>query len=106
MRNRGSIERQWHNRVFAALADPLAREAVEAIRTTPGITVSDLCSLFPVSRFTIMRHLNALEEAELLYRERSGQSKQLFINAATFKALSTGWLAEIGSAEPRKGPTP
>ena len=74
------------NRAFTALGDPLARD----VREAPGITVSKLCDAFPVSRFTIIRQLNALEDAELLLRERDGKSKRIFLQLAGFERLKTG----------------
>ena len=87
--------RAWLNRAFTALGDPLGREVVEAVRNSPGITVSELCEAFPVSRFTIMRQLNALEDAELLRRERDGKTKRIFLQRAGFERLTTGWLQQM-----------
>ena len=90
-------ERPWLTRAFTALGDPLARDILEAIKQAPGITVSDLCAEFPVSRFTIMRQLNALEDAHLVLRKRQGKTKCLFLQEKEFRRLSAGWLKDMGS---------
>ena len=94
---RSDNDRPWLNRAFTALGDPLARDVLEMIKDTPGVTVSDLCDEFPVSRFTIMRQLNSLEDAGLLRRERQGKTKQLFLNVEMFTRLTEGWLKQMGS---------
>lgn len=91
----GDGERPWLTRAFTALGDPLGRDVAEAIRERPGVTVSDLCARFPVSRFTIMRQLNALEDAGLLRRERKGKTKCLFLRRSAFDRLATGWLRQM-----------
>jgi DNA-binding transcriptional ArsR family regulator len=93
-------ERPWLSRAFTALSDPLARDVLEAIRSEPGVTVSGLCDAFPVSRFTIMRELNALEDADLVRRERDGRTKQLFVEGRSFARLADGWLRRMADDEP------
>lgn len=77
------------------LADPLARDIMECIAVHPGLTVTDVCTKFPVSRFAVMRHLNALEEAELIWRERAGQNKRLYVEHDTLARLANGWLHRL-----------
>jgi len=90
-------ERPWLSRAFIALGDPLARDVLVAVKERPGITVSGLCELFPVSRFTIMRQLNALEDASLVRREREGKTKLLYLRTEMFTRLVTGWLKQMSS---------
>jgi len=91
----GTNEGPWLNRAFTALGDPLGRDVLEAMYSEPGITVSGLCDAFPVSRFTIMRQINALEDADLIYRERDGKTKRLFIESRAFSRLANGWLRRM-----------
>ena len=92
-------ERSWLNRAFTALGDPLCREIIEMVIECPGMTVNDVCAQYSVSRFVIMRHLNLLEEAELLSRERVGKSKKLYIDQGNLSQLSRGWLKRVGSSD-------
>ena len=94
----------WLNAVFTALCDPLRRELIDLLVESPGMTVNDVCELFPVSRFTIMRHLNILESAELLNRQRDGTAKRLYINHSKLDSLTSGWLKAISDkAKQQKG---
>ncbi len=96
-RRQANSDRPWLNRAFTALGDPLARDVLEAVRKKPGATVSELCEAFPVSRFTIMRQLNALEDAGLLRREREGKTKRVFLQRDMFGRLADGWLRKMSS---------
>lgn len=98
MPRNSSTERPWLNRAFSALGDPLCREIIEMIVKNPGSTVNDVCTRYSASRFTIMRHINLLEDAELLTRVRDGKSKKLFIDQQNLSRISTGWLARMGNA--------
>jgi DNA-binding transcriptional ArsR family regulator len=85
----------WLSRAFLALSDPLRREIIEEIIINPSISVSDICARYPVSRFTIMRHLNILEDGQLLYRKRDGNAKRLYIDQSNIEKLANGWLLHI-----------
>lgn len=69
---------------------------MEIVLKEPGINIGDVCGKFSCSRFTVMRHLNVLEDADLLYRERRGTVKHLFIEKEALLELRTGWLFEVG----------
>ena len=98
MPHNASTERPWLNRAFSALGDPLCREIIEMIVENPGLSVNDVCAHYSASRFTIMRHLNLLEDAEFLTRVREGKSKKLFIDQENLRRLSKGWLTRVSDA--------
>lgn len=85
------------NKAFIAFSDTMRRDIIEHILMQNETSVNDLCELFPVSRFVVMRHLNILEDAALLYRERSGNSKILYINRENLNQLATGWLNDMAT---------
>ncbi|HET7794556.1 MAG TPA: metalloregulator ArsR/SmtB family transcription factor [Rhizobacter sp.] len=58
--------------VFSALADP-TRRAILARLTQGDATVGDLATPFDLSLPTVSRHINVLEEAGLIVRERDAQ---------------------------------
>lgn len=58
--------------VFSALADP-TRRAILARLTQGDATVGDLAAPFDLSLPTVSRHINVLEEAGLVVRERDAQ---------------------------------
>lgn len=75
-----------------------------AIKADPGATVSGTCENFPVSRFTIMRQLNSLEDAGFISREREGKIKRLYLRAEMFDRLSAGWLRHMAEEPDRFQP--
>lgn len=88
------------NMAFIALSDTMRRDMVEYIIANTHLNVNDICAHYPVSRFVVMRHLNILEEAKILYRERSGNHKILHINQNILTQLTTGWLAQMATNDP------
>ena len=57
---------------FAALADP-TRRAILARLSSGEASVGDLAEPFDISLPAISRHLNVLETAQLIVREKDGQ---------------------------------
>lgn len=97
MTNPNGTDNLFLNQAFVALSDSMRREIVELIIQHTETTVNDLCAHFPVSRFVVMRHLNILEEAQLLTRKRVGNSKILHIDQNILTQLTTGWLADMAN---------
>jgi len=58
--------------VFQALADPTRRAMLQQLANRPR-AVSDLVDRFAISQPAITKHLNVLERAALITRERSGR---------------------------------
>ncbi|WP_299771169.1 helix-turn-helix domain-containing protein [uncultured Pseudoteredinibacter sp.] len=83
------------NKIFSAFADRVTRELLDIILEEPGITTGVLCERFPVSRFSIMRRLNNLEEAGLLERFSEGKTQRLYIKNGALKPLINGWLHRV-----------
>lgn len=77
--------------VFRALADSTRRKILDLLKEKPGINVAELCAHFPTSRFAVMKHLNILEEANLIQREREGNSRKIFLNSEPLKKARNRW---------------
>jgi DNA-binding transcriptional ArsR family regulator len=75
---------------FAALADP-TRRAILARLAGGNVTVNELAEPFAISLPAISRHLNVLERASLITREREGQFVRCRLNTPALKAASE-WL--------------
>jgi DNA-binding transcriptional ArsR family regulator len=60
------------NAVFSALADP-TRRAILARLTRGDASVGELAAPFDLSLPTVSRHIDVLEEARLVVRERDAQ---------------------------------
>ena len=67
------------DRTFAALADP-TRRAILARLASGEAMVNELASPFAISAPAITRHLNVLERAALIVRERDGQFRRCRLN--------------------------
>jgi DNA-binding transcriptional ArsR family regulator len=81
--------------IFSALADPTRRRILEILKSTPGLTTQELTAHFSVSRFAVMKHLNILESAGLIRRDREGVSKFLYFESAPLIDIRDGWLRDL-----------
>ncbi len=59
---------------FAALSDPTRRTIVELLREEE-LSVGELVERFPITQSAVSRHLNVLEQADLIERRRDGQRR-------------------------------
>jgi DNA-binding transcriptional ArsR family regulator len=81
--------------VFLALADGRRRELLSALAERPA-TATELARGGPISRQAVLKHLNALEEAGLVSRERSGREVRYTVTPAPLSGAVT-WIATVGS---------
>lgn len=77
--------------VFTALADPTRRGIVERLRVE-NLSVGALAAEFPMSRPAISQHLDVLERAGVIARERSGRSNRCVLQPAALEP-AFDWLA-------------
>lgn len=85
--------------IFKALADPTRRRIIELVEGGQGITIHELCTHFPVSRFAVMKHLNILEDVGIVRREREGASKRLFFDPGPLREVHEAWLGRFVSQQ-------
>jgi DNA-binding transcriptional ArsR family regulator len=81
--------------VLFALSDPLRRRVLERVAARPGATVTEICAGFEVSRFAVMRHLNALEEAGIVEREAVGRERHVRLAEGDWDRVVGDWLAGL-----------
>lgn len=81
--------------VFFALSDPLRRKVLEAVAARPGATVTQICEVFDVSRFAVMRHLNVLEEAGFISREAVGRERRVQLSDFRFEETIDAWARQL-----------
>lgn len=62
------------DRIFAALADPTRRALVARLAAEPALSVSALAKPLPMSLPAVMKHLDVLENAGLVAREKHGRT--------------------------------
>lgn len=80
------------DRVFKALASPIRRELLDALKDNPR-TTGDLCALFPaLDRCTVMQHLKVLDAADLVIAERRGRERWNHLNPLPIKHIHDRWI--------------
>ena len=72
--------------VFAALADPVRRELLDAVAARP-MRVVDLAAQQSISRPAISRHLRLLTEAGLLDVEQQGRERHYALRAKPLRKV-------------------
>lgn len=78
------------DRAFMALADPIRRRIVARLSRGPA-TVNELAQPFAVSKQAVSKHIQVLEQAQLVTRTRDAQRRPVHLNAAALEAL-TAWI--------------
>lgn len=79
--------------VFHALANPHRRRIMDILRARPGVTVGELSSEFDVSRITVLRHLQVLEQAGLLVSRKDGPRRRLHLNTVPLQEIHERWTS-------------
>lgn len=86
------------NDIFKALSDPNRRKLLDMLHASDGQTLNDLCEPLDMSRFGVMKHLNILEEAELITTRKVGREKLHYLNAVPIRHIYERWVSKY--AEP------
>jgi uncharacterized protein YndB with AHSA1/START domain/biotin operon repressor len=84
--------------VFRALADPTRRQLLDELYRDDGQSLGSLEERFSMSRFGVMKHLKALEEAGLVVTRRQGRQKLHFLNPVPIRLIHDRWVSKY--AEP------
>ncbi len=64
------------DRLFHALADATRRDIVRRVLDSE-YSISDLARLYPMSMTAVQKHVNVLEEAGLVAKERRGREQRV-----------------------------
>ena len=75
---------------FMALADPVRRSIIARLSRGPA-TVNELAEPFEISKPAVSKHIQVLEQAELVTRTREAQRRPVHLNPARLEAL-TAWI--------------
>lgn len=62
------------DRVFSALADPTRRALIAQLAETDTLSISQLAKPLPMSLPAVMKHLDVLESAGLIARQKTGRT--------------------------------
>jgi uncharacterized protein YndB with AHSA1/START domain len=81
------------DRVFKALADPTRRLLLDRLFERDGRTLGELEAEVPeLTRFGVMRHLEALEKAGLVLTRKVGRHKHHYLNPVPIRVIYERWM--------------
>jgi DNA-binding transcriptional ArsR family regulator len=80
--------------VFKALADPTRRSLLDELFARDGQTLTELEERLPMTRFGVMKHLKALEQAGLVTTQRRGREKLHFLNSVPIQLIHDRWVSK------------
>lgn len=86
------------DRVFKALASPVRRRILDALKDSSR-TTGALCALLPeLDRTTVLQHLRVLEEAELVTGRKVGRTRELSLAPLPIKRIHDRWISGYARA--------
>src|SRR5947209_20285787 len=83
------------DKVFKALADPSRRQLLDRLHRKNGQTLGELCEGHEMSRQAVTKHLNMLEEANLVVTTKRGWEKLHYLNPAPTNEIYTRWIGKF-----------
>lgn len=82
------------DRVFKALASPVRRRMLDALKESAHTTGS-LCAELPdLDRTTVLQHLRVLEDAGLVTGRRAGRERHLALAPLPIKRIYERWISD------------
>ena len=85
--------------VFKALADPTRRELLDRLNQQAGQTLGELCQGLNQSRQSVTKHLNMLEDVNLVSCVWRGREKLHFLNPIPIRQISRRWVSKYTKAQ-------
>jgi DNA-binding transcriptional ArsR family regulator/uncharacterized protein YndB with AHSA1/START domain len=80
--------------VFKALGHPIRRQILDLLKKSPR-TTGEINEFFPeVSRYAIMKHLNSLEDGNLVVVRREGKYRRNYLNAVPLQEMHERWVGK------------
>jgi predicted transcriptional regulator len=83
--------------VFAALAHESRRRVLDVLKKEPGCNVNRVCEFFDIGRIAVMKHLGALEDANLVISEKVGRERLLYFNPVPIHMIYDRWTSEFSA---------
>jgi len=80
------------DKVFKALAAPERRVLLDRLRADNGQTLGQLCAHLDMTRQAVTKHLNLLEEANLVAVVRRGREKLHYLNPMPIHEIAERWI--------------
>ncbi len=80
--------------VFRALADPTRRALLDALFDEDGQTLGELSARFDgMTRFGVMKHIQVLEQADLVVRVPQGRTTRHYLNPVPIEQIANRWIS-------------
>src|SRR5205809_1436819 len=80
--------------VFKALADPTRRALLDRLQVRNGQTLGELCEEMQMSRQAVSKHLDLLEQANLVATVRRGREKEHYLNPVPINDIAERWIGK------------
>lgn len=81
------------DRVFKALASPVRRRMLDALKESTHTTGSLCALLSELDRTTVLQHLRVLERAELVTGRKVGRERHLSLAPLPIKRIHDRWIS-------------
>lgn len=81
--------------MFKALADPIRRDLLDRLFEKNGLTLIELCEPHDMSRQAIMKHLDVLEDANLVVSLKEGREKLHYLNPVPIQEIYSRWIGKF-----------
>ena len=78
--------------VFRALADPSRRHLLDRLYERDGRTLAELTEDLEMTRFGVMKHLQVLEDADLVVSRKEGRRKLHYLNPVPIQQIHDRWI--------------
>jgi DNA-binding transcriptional ArsR family regulator len=82
--------------VFAALSDATRRRLFTRLADGGPATATQLAAELPITRQAVVKHLEALRDAELVSSARAGREVRYTVTPEPL-ADAVGWIADVGA---------
>ncbi len=86
------IDDESQDAVFRALADPTRRRILDLLLARDGQTLTELETVFDMTRFGVMKHLRVLADADLVITRKEGRTTRHFLNAVPIRLVHDRWI--------------
>jgi len=83
--------------VFAALASEPRRRILDILKKEPGCNVNRVAQHFAIGRIAVMKHLAALQAANLVLSEKAGRERHLWFNPVPIHMIHDRWTTEFSA---------
>jgi uncharacterized protein YndB with AHSA1/START domain/DNA-binding transcriptional ArsR family regulator len=80
--------------VFKALADHHRRNLLDLLYQNDGQTLGELCAHLPMTRYGVMKHLQVLEQAQLITTRKVGREKFHYLNPIPLQQVYDRWVSK------------